>query len=116
MTGPQLETKGEGLHTQGMAPKRLKGWLSTLPVDMQTIINWVIQNFLALDGSNSGSSGGVGKITVTVEDASGYAPGAGVMSVGNVDTLTFDQDNFEIYDGGGGQCVVKLKTCPATCP
>jgi hypothetical protein len=51
-----------------------------------------------------------GSVTVTVEDASGYAPGAGVGSVSNVDTLTFDSNLFEIYDGGGGQAVVKLKT------
>lgn len=59
---------------------------------------------------------GNGRITVTVEDASGYVAGSGVAQVTKVDVLTFDQDNFEIFDGGGGQCVVKLKTCPATCP
>jgi hypothetical protein len=68
-----------------------------------------------LGGQGRGGGGG-GTVTVTVEDASGYAPGDGVSEVDNVTTITFDQDNFEIYDGGGGQCVVKLKTCPATCP
>jgi len=60
--------------------------------------------------------GFIGGITVTAEDASGYAPGAGVGSVENVDVLTFDQDLFEIYDGGGGQCVVKLKTTDCSPP
>lgn len=63
----------------------------------------------------SGGDSGFGTIRVTVEDASGYEPGSGVPLVNGVMILTFDQDNFEIYDGGGGQCVVKLKTCPATC-
>jgi hypothetical protein len=57
-----------------------------------------------------------GMLRVTTEDASGYAAGSGVSSVLGINVLTFDQDNFEIYDGGGGQCVVKLKTCDATCP
>jgi hypothetical protein len=60
--------------------------------------------------------GGTGTITVTTEDVSGYTPGTGVSEVDDVDTLTFDQDVFEIFDGGGGQCVVRLKTCDATCP
>lgn len=65
--------------------------------------------------SNPDPVGG-GKITVTTEDASGYTPGTGVATVPSVTTLTFDQDVFEIFDGGGGQCVVRLKTCDATCP
>jgi hypothetical protein len=73
-------------------------------------------------GAGAGGGGGGGPtpppatITVTVEDASGFAPGAGVPEVDHVHTLTFDSNMFEIYDGGGGQCVVKLKVCPATCP
>ena len=66
-------------------------------------------------GTNGGGGGGGSTITVTVEDASGYTPGSGVGSVSGVTTLTFDQDMFEIFDGGGGQCVVRLKTCDATC-
>lgn len=60
------------------------------------------------------SAPGGGQVTVTVEDVSGYAPGSGVGTVEGVDVLTFDQDLFEIYDGGGGQCVVKLKTTTCT--
>jgi len=52
----------------------------------------------------------LGAIVVTTEDTSGYTPGSGVPTVSDVTTLTFDQDLFEIFDGGGGQCVVKLKT------
>lgn len=51
-----------------------------------------------------------GSIIVTTEDASGYTPGTGVSEVDGVTKLTFDQDLFEIFDGGGGQCVVRLKT------
>ncbi len=67
-------------------------------------------------GGGVGPSAGGGTIDVSVEDTSAYTPGTGVSEVDNVNRITFDQDNFEIFDGGGGQVVVKLKTCPATCP
>lgn len=69
-----------------------------------------------VDNSRNSPLSGGGAIVVTTEDATGYTPGTGVSTVNGVTTLTFDQDVFEIFDGGGGQCVVRLKTCDATCP
>ncbi len=69
-----------------------------------------------IDNQRNPPNPATGSFMVTTEDASGYAPGSGVAEVDSVTILTFDQDVFEIYDGGGGQCVVKLKTCDASCP
>ena len=107
MTGPQLETKGEGLHTQGMAPKRLKGWLSTIPIDMQTIIDWVIQNFVDKVGDSAGG-GGTGKITVQVGSTGDLTPGE--TTVANVDTITLDSRYFIIHDNGGGEVLISVVT------
>jgi len=110
MTGPQLETKGEGLHTQGMAPKRLKGWLSTIPIDMQTIINWVIQNFVPNDETSTSGGTATGKITVQTGPFSGGYAGV----VLNVDTITLDERYFIIQDNGDGEVLVSLITTECT--
>ena len=73
-------------------------------------------SIISLDSSILGSGVGPGTIRVLVEDASAYMPGDGVDEVDDVTILSFDIDNFEIYDAGSGKCVIKLKTCPATCP
>jgi N-acetyl-gamma-glutamylphosphate reductase len=47
-------------------------------------------------------------IIVTVEDVSGYS-GGGITKLNNVTTLTFDNTVFDLYDGGGGQAIIKCK-------
>jgi hypothetical protein len=93
-------------------PPRLRAWLNNLPADLRTIIDWVILNFAPNDctaQNTGGGGGGTGSITVTVEDVSGYS-GGGISSLENVDVITFDSSLFELYDGGGGQAVIKPKT------
>lgn len=59
-------------------------------------------------GQDGGGKDGGGKIEVTAEDASGYS-GGGSSDLTNRDVLTVDSNLFEIYDGGGGQAVIKIK-------
>ncbi len=106
---PQWKADGLGLRGEQPFDSRDRTFRPSPPP-----MNFVIQG--TGGGSIPASGGGGGTIDVTVGDASGYEPGAGVGEVDNVTNIMFDQDNFEIYDGGGGTCVVKLKTCPATCP
>jgi|SRR6516164_8547511 hypothetical protein len=62
------------------------------------------------------SINGGGGFKVTAEDTSGYIEGGDVGEVDGVDTLTFDTQEFMIFDGGGGQCVIRARTCPSSCP
>jgi hypothetical protein len=99
---PDWQTDGMGL--RGPQPD-----LPTAPPARPFDMTFEVQEGRASGGER------LGGLTVTVEDASGYSAGSGVSEVTAVSTLTFDQANFEIFDGGGGQVVVKLKTCPSTC-
>src|ERR1043166_975999 len=71
--------------------------------------------FTISEGKRSSDIPG-GSIDVAEGDARGDAAGDGVGEVDGVNRITFDQDNFEIVDAGDGEVIVKLKTCPATCP
>ena len=44
---------------------------------------------------------------VTTEDASGYS-GDGQDFLDDIDVLTFNEEDFDLFDGGGGQAIVKL--------
>ncbi len=44
---------------------------------------------------------------VTTEDASGFV-GGGTDFLEDIDVLTFDDNSFDVYDGGGGQAVITL--------
>lgn len=44
---------------------------------------------------------------ITTEDVSGYT-GGGQDFVDDIDVLTFGEDDFDVYDGGGGQAIVRL--------
>lgn len=59
-------------------------------------------------GQDGGGKDGGGKLQVTQEDVSGYATGGG-SDVDKVDVLTVDQTIMEVFDGGGGQAIIKLK-------
>jgi hypothetical protein len=101
MTPPNLKNQAtpEG---QGFAPPKLKSWLSNIPVDFRTLIEWIIQNFTPKEGeANAGGSGGGGSGIIVTD---------GTTTLIDITKINFDGALFTVSPGGSGVANVTLKT------
>jgi hypothetical protein len=102
VTPPNLKNKAlpEG---PGVAPPKLKAWLSNIPEDFRTVIDWAIQNFLSKEGeANAPGGGGGGGGGIIVTD--------GTTTLIGITKISFDGALFTVSTGGSGVANVTLKT------